>query len=134
MRKVTGGCLCGTVTFEVVDQFEHFHFCHCAQCQKTTGTAHAANLFTKPANITWLSGEDAAQRYDLPGRRISNAFCQHCGSRLPYLSLSGEVLVVPAGALDASATLAPRANIFWPERATWLEEGIAAPRYATYME
>ena len=73
-KVVRGGCLCGTVQFEVKDTFEHFQLCHCTQCQKTTGTAHASNLFTKAEDISWLSGKEEVKRYDVPGRRISNAF------------------------------------------------------------
>jgi len=48
MTHVSGSCLCGQVTFESKDDFQQFHLCHCIQCQKATGSAHAANLFTAP--------------------------------------------------------------------------------------
>ena len=133
-ESVNGSCLCGGVTFTIKNNFEQFHFCHCVQCQKTTGSAHASNLFVAPSAITWVSGTEDVTRYDLPGRRISNAFCKLCGSRVPYLSLSGETLVVPAGTLEGTLSMSPRANIFWPEKAHWYQEGIQAPQYETYME
>ncbi len=134
MKKLTGNCLCGAVSFEIVDDFHHFQLCHCTQCQKTTGTAHAANLFTDPANITWLTGTDDIVRYDVEGRRISNAFCRLCGSRVPFLSLSGNVLAVPAGSLNGTPSLSPGANIFWPERADWYDDALAATRYEGFAD
>ena len=134
MDKLGGSCLCGAVTFEISNRFEHFQLCHCLHCQKTTGTAHASNLFTDPQHITWLTGEELVRRYDVPGRRISNAFCGACGSRVPFLSLSGDVLAVPAGTLDGTPSIAPQANIFWPERASWYEAGVAAERYDEFAD
>lgn len=126
---LSGGCLCGTVTFSIKNEFEHFQFCHCTQCQTATGAAHAANLFTSPQYISWHSGEDALARYDVPGRRISNVFCRQCGSRMPWLSLSGDVLAVPAGSLQGTPSITPKANIFWPERADWYDQGLHATAY-----
>ena len=134
MTTLTGGCLCGAVSFDVEDDFRLFQLCHCTQCQKTTGTAHASNLFTDPKNIRWRSGEDAIARYDVEGRSITNAFCRHCGSRMPFLSKSGHVLAVPAGSLDGTPSKKPEANIFWPERAGWYDEALAAAHYASFIE
>ncbi len=134
MTKLTGSCLCGAVTFEVENEFQNFQLCHCSQCQKTTGSAHASNLFTGPKNIEWHSGVEAIVRFDLKGRGISNSFCSKCGSRVPYLSRSGETLVVPAGSLDGKPSVSPKANIFWPERAHWYDEAVLAEHYDRYIE
>jgi hypothetical protein len=132
MAQIEGGCLCGKVRFQLEDAFHRFHFCHCTQCQKATGSAHASNLFTHVANIRWVSGREYIKRYDVPGRVISSAFCAECGSALPYLSKDGESLVVPAGALDTRPSLSPQGNIFWSERAEWYDDGLRAPRYAGF--
>ena len=134
MDTLFGSCLCGAVTFEVVNKFEHFQLCHCTQCQKTTGSAHAANLFTLPEYITWRSGQHLISRYNVPNRRISNAFCQQCGARTPFLSLSGEILAVPAGSLDGAPNITAQGNIFWSERALWYDQALHAPQYDTYIE
>lgn len=134
VKSLSGGCLCGAVAFQIKDEFEQFQLCHCSQCQKTTGTAHASNLFASPENIQWLTGLDLIVRFDLEGRSISNAFCSKCGSRVPYKSLSGDILVVPAGSLDEAPSIIPQANIFWPERAAWYDAAVAATRFNQYME
>lgn len=43
-NMITGRCCCGDVAFTREDKFGDFYFCHCEQCRKLTGTAHAANL------------------------------------------------------------------------------------------
>ena len=134
MKKLTGQCLCGKVKFEVENNFDYFHLCHCKQCQRATGSAHASNLFTRAENFNWRTGEDSVKRFDVPGRIISNAFCVECGSGLPYLSLSGEALVIPAGCLNEQPGIAPGANIFWSERAQWYESAILASHVEKFPE
>ncbi|WP_115717560.1 GFA family protein [Gallaecimonas mangrovi] len=131
---IHGSCLCGQVSFELENRFSQFHLCHCSQCQKATGSAHASNLFTSPDNIHWLTGSDFVSRYDVPGRTISNAFCRHCGSALPYVSGSGKALVVPAGCLDDTPAITPEDNIFWAEKAPWYEAALASPHFAGFPE
>ncbi len=134
MERVKGSCLCGSVTFDIKNEFELFQLCHCVQCQKTTGSAHASNLFTDAKNISWKSGKELVVRFDVEGRRISNAFCSRCGSRVPFVSLSGKILAVPAGVLDDSPSISPQANIFWPERAHWYDAAVEATRFDAFME
>ena len=45
-------------TVEIEGDFEQFFLCHCEQCRKDTGSAHAANLFANNARIKWLSGQN----------------------------------------------------------------------------
>jgi len=135
MPKITAGCLCGAVRFELNDDFHQFNLCHCKQCQRATGSAHASNLFTGPDNIRWTKGADKVKRFDLPGRAISNAFCVECGSGMPYLSKSGGALVVPAGLLDSAFASSPATgNIFWAERADWYDGALTADHHAAFSD
>lgn len=134
MSKIKGSCLCGDVTFECENTFMQFHFCHCQQCQKTTGSAHVSNLFTAVHNITWLSGQEQVKRFDVPGRSLTSSFCATCGSPTPYVSSSGKALIVPAGSLDDAPSIAPQDNIFWSERANWYEKGLNAEKFTGFPE
>ena len=117
-----GGCLCGKVQYEVSEPFDSFHICHCTQCQRSTGSAHASNIFTDKNNIRWLSGEDLVKRFDPtePGI-ISKAFCTHCGSLTPYISPKSGKLIIPAGGLANDPGIRPQDNIFWKDRASWYD-------------
>lgn len=132
MSKISGGCLCGKVRFEMQDEFAQFHLCHCVQCQKMTGSAHAANLFTAPMNINWLEGADWVKRFDVPGRSLTKAFCFECGTGLPFISGSGKVLIVPVGSLDTAPSIAAQDNIFWSERAAWYDAALNATHFEKF--
>ena len=134
MNKIHGSCLCGSVTFAIADNEEHFYLCHCNQCQKSTGSAFAANIFTAVSNIEWLTGTELIKRYDINGRTISNVFCSECGSRVPYVSKSGKHLVIPAGSLDSPVSIKPDANIFWAEKAHWYLDGQSAKCFPHFPE
>lgn len=126
--------MCGEVAFTVNAQIDAFHLCHCEQCQKTTGSAHAANLFVKPDGVTWIKGQDNIKRYDVPGRHISSVFCASCGSPVPYLSGSGKAMVIPAGSLDSKVEESIHSHIFWDERAAWYDDVPQTDKFKTFPE
>jgi hypothetical protein len=117
--KYCGSCLCGEVRFEIEGEFESFYLCHCEYCRKDTGSAHAANLFSSTATLRWLSGIENVRRFNLSATRHSKCFCGTCGSALPIMQTSGEMLVVPAGSLDTKVPIRPNAHIFVSNRAVW---------------
>lgn len=134
MSTLTGSCLCESVRYEVSSNFNKLNLCHCKQCQRETGSAHASNLFVDPGSFRWLEGRELVKRYDVPGRSISNAFCTECGSKLPYKSRAGNSMVVPAGTLDESLAEMPAiANIFWKERANWYDSAVAAEHHDEFV-
>jgi hypothetical protein len=131
-KEIEGACLCGQVRYTVTGPFDQFHLCHCSQCRRSTGTAHASNIFTQPDRIQWLAGEHLVKRYDPdePGI-ISKCFCGHCGSLVPYISASSGRLVIPAGGLSEDPGIRPQDNIYWSDRAKWYDSVPGAPRYDT---
>ncbi|WP_354625813.1 GFA family protein [Psychromonas sp. MME2] len=132
-KELTGGCCCGAVSFAVEDNFSHFYFCHCEQCRKLTGSAHASNLFTEPDNIRWIAGQDKIKRFIHPTRSFSKNFCLVCGSALPFLSQSGRYLLVPAGSLNTEPTKRVDAQIFCSEQTQWHKSGIKAIKVDKFL-
>ena len=118
MTDYVGSCLCGAVKFEVHGDFDSFYLYHCRYCQKDTGSAHAANLFSQSARLVWLSGEEAVASFTLPGTRHQKCFCRTCGSAVPNTHIPG-LLVVPAGCLDSELSRVPTAHLFTSSRAAW---------------
>ncbi|WDE01680.1 GFA family protein [Thalassomonas actiniarum] len=117
--KKTGSCLCGKVNFEIAGEFDNFFLCHCQYCQKDTGSAHAASLFSTSAKLNWLSGQDNIQTFNLPQTRHVKSFCLTCGSAMPNIQMDGQLLVVPAGSLDDEVSIQPNAHIFVSSKADW---------------
>lgn len=116
-EKHVGGCLCGAVRFELVGAFHTFMLCHCSRCRKTSGTAHASNLFGSQMALRWISGESELSSYNHPGTRFGRVFCRICSSQLPR-ERSGLVMV-PAGCLETPVSVRPSGHIFCASRAQW---------------
>lgn len=119
-QQITGGCLCGAVGFAAEGPFPVFQYCHCSRCRRFTGSAYAANLFCPPAQFHWTRGEDHVKRFALPDARFyATAFCDTCGSSLPWLNQAGTMVLIPAGTLEDEPPLRPTRSIMWGSRAPW---------------
>ena len=130
-ESIAGSCLCGAVRFEVRPPWLAFQYCHCSRCRKTSGSAHAANLFVAPDQLAWTAGEEHVRCYELPTARFFNhGFCEVCGSSMPWLSRTGRAWIVPAGTLDQDPGEVPQRAIYWDSRAPWFVSTAELERHA----
>jgi hypothetical protein len=119
-EAVRGSCLCGAVAFRIEGPYTTFQYCHCSRCRKSSGSAHAANLFVPVEQLHWERGEASVRRYPLPSaKRFTSSFCETCGAKMPWLPAGGTRWVVPAGALDDDPGEKPVRNIHFASRAPW---------------
>lgn len=131
-KRASGQCLCGAVKYEVDGVISSFHICYCSRCRHSTGSAHASNIFTQPESISWLSGEELIQRFELESAKSwSKQFCRNCGSGLPYINRTGTFLVVPAGSLNEDIQIAPDDRIFCDDRCEWVEGIQGVPEFSS---
>lgn len=132
-KKHSGSCLCEEVEFEVVGSFEKFILCHCKHCQKDTGSAHGANLFSSYASLRWIKGQENVSTFNLPSTLHVKSFCKVCGSALPNLQFDETIVVVPAGSLDTEVEMKPNAHIFCASRARWDHELDTVEKFDHYI-
>lgn len=112
--------MCGAVAFDVKLPYRFFQYCHCTRCRKRTGSIHAANLAVPVDQLAFLRGEERVRRFELPtATSWSNAFCEVCGSGMPWKTRNGKAWVVPAGALDDDPVERPTRNVWMGSRAVW---------------
>jgi len=127
-ETLSGSCLCGQVGYEIQPPFIFFHYCHCSRCQKSSGSAHSANIFLKIGQFEWTQGEDHVGRFELPSAEyFCTGFCTVCGSALPWLTRNGKYVLVPAGTLDDDPGELPERNTYWASRAPWYSDVVALP-------
>ena len=107
--------------------------CTCKDCQKSTGTGHAA-LALFPDAALKIEGE--SKSFDVianSGAITSRHFCPNCGtglfgksSRFPHLTL------VSVGFFDDNSWFSPNSVIFARSHNDWDEISAALPKYETY--
>ena len=62
-------------------------------------------------------------------KHFATAFCQNCGSSLPWLSKSEKVVAVPAGTLDEHPDIEPSQSVFFASKAPWYKHVNELPEH-----
>ena len=129
-NKITGSCLCGSVSYQYEGPARVFQYCHCSRCRKFTGSAHASNIIVDPPQFQWLSGEEHVGRFEhAEAKHFATSFCKNCGSSLPWRTKSGKAVIVPAGTLDDNPGEKPIHNIYYADKAPWYEHVDSLKKY-----
>ncbi len=129
--KLTGGCLCGAVRFELSQAPVWSHNCHCSRCRKTSGAAFASNLFFPQEAFRYSQGEKLVASFKVPeAERFTHVFCCSCGSSLPFVNEARGLVGVPMGTLDSDPRFSPRAHIFVDSKAPWYTITDTLPQHA----
>jgi hypothetical protein len=125
----TGGCLCGSVRYEMHGDPMMNVICHCLTCQKLSGAGHAFHMLVPEAAFS-VSG--AAKSYGSiaeSGNRVTSSFCPECGSQL-FSRTSGfpGMLAVRVASLDEPLPLVPKMTAYAKRLQPWdrLEPGAPA--------
>lgn len=80
--KITGGCYCGDVRYEVDGDALAKLQCHCRECQHITGGGANFTMAVTSDNFTYTKGAPAQfTRDDLEGA-VTREFCGRCGAPL----------------------------------------------------
>ena len=127
-----GGCLCGSVRFEITGKIHNIVYCHCSQCRKAQGSAFATNGIVKVSEFRILSGEDALTGYESTPGQIKY-FCNTCGS--PILSRTesnADQVRVRLGTIESNIAELPSAHIFVTSKANWEDITGDLPQYESY--
>ena len=128
--KVTGSCHCGAIAYEAEVEPGTIGICHCADCQKLTGSAFRANVQAPAATFRFLRG--TPKRYIKTadsGNKRCHAFCGDCGGPV-YASAVEDppTYSLRIGALDQRYELgAPSRQIFTHRRLPWVCDIAAIP-------
>ena len=81
MAELTGGCLCGSIRYKIINEPILAYTCHCRFCQKDTGTAHRSALAVLNEQVQ-LSGKEIkvyTYKSDDHGRELLKTFAQIVG-------------------------------------------------------
>lgn len=119
-KRLSGQCACGQIRYSVASAPKFSLVCHCRQCQRITGTGHAAQ-FAVPEDETQLSGE--LSFYNLTadsGSTVSSGFCINCGNPvLKRTSSMPDMLLFHAATLDDPSVFKPDMVVFEDTAQPW---------------
>ena len=129
---ILGGCLCGSIRYEITAALKNAEHCHCSMCRKAHGAAFSTNAVVPTDMIAVTSGADLLSEYQSsPNRR--KCFCSNCGSQLFIRRLDKpEFTVVTLGTTDADPRARPERHVFVGSKASWYEIADALPQFKVY--
>ena len=121
--RLTGGCQCGAVRYEITAEPDHATICHCRMCQKATGQAYFASATVQPGTLRWTRGAPTAFHSSSAAWR---EFCAQCGTPLAFRDADGSGHAVSLGTLDDPEAVRPGRQIGIESRRSWWRgEGLA---------
>lgn len=128
--KLTGGCQCGAIRYEVTGAPRQTVACHCTDCQRQSGSAFGMTLLINETDFRLLQGElKSYTSTSEAGRAKLGAFCPDCGTRIYHKPewRKGFVSVKP-GTLDDTGWLRPDMHLWTDSKQPWvtIPDGVKA--------
>lgn len=117
-RTRTGGCQCGAVRYQLLDDPLEIYVCHCRECQRQSASAFGISVIVAAAGLRLTQGEPRFwSRPTDSGNTLDCAFCPDCGTRLWHQRRGDDGgLSVKGGSLDKPPDLHGVPHI-WTARA-----------------
>ena len=116
---LNGKCECGTVQYQVADEFLYASNCHCSRCRAATGSAFKPFAGIEREKLELTDGADGLLAV---GEGVLNdTRCAQCGSLLFSVVRDGEYVHVALGSLSDPPGMRPTKHIFVGSKAQWFE-------------
>jgi hypothetical protein len=130
MTEHNGVCHCGNSSFEFTGEAELTFYCHCTDCQKTTGSPFSVELMVPKAGF---SSQGQLSTYTVTGdsgQAVHRKGCKNCGSGL-FLECDADpdYVFVKAGALEDASGVTPEMHIFVSAKQPWVKIADDLPQY-----
>jgi len=126
MAKVSlpqvGGCHCGALRYELSAPPLMIYNCHCANCQKITGSAFVVSATIPEAALKFTRGEPKKVEWTSDaGNKRFGWFCGDCGSRIAHGQIpSIGMLSLRAGTFDDTSWVEPVGDIWMKSAQKWV--------------
>ncbi|KAI9711565.1 MAG: hypothetical protein M1820_002130 [Bogoriella megaspora] len=133
-----GGCLCKAIRYTLASAPTTTVLCHCANCQKASGSAFMTNNWYKLNDFSIASGHQSLRSYQdanaATGAIVKRYFCGECGSPL-YITNNQypDSVIVTNGTVDGKGVEGgewrPVKEFHCNERAGWMPEVEGTERF-----
>jgi hypothetical protein len=117
---ISGGCLCGSVRFELSEPPLEAGYCHCTRCQRRTGNASSAQARIDGRTFRLLSCEAAVKAWRHPEGGFEKLFCRECGAQLFSRNPDDPTqMSIRMSAFDVDPGVRPSWRAFVANAASW---------------
>ena len=129
--KLTGGCHCGAIRYELEGEALTHALCHCSDCRRHSGAPMVGWTMYPQVAVKIVKGAPKVYESSQHGRR---QFCGNCGTGLFYANaemLPG-IIDVQSSTYDDPGAVPARAHIQVAERISWMERAHELPQFDRY--
>ena len=129
--KISGGCHCGAIRYEIDGEAITHALCHCADCRRHAGAPMVGWTMYRADQMRIVKGEPKTYHSSQNGRR---RFCPDCGTGLFYTNaemLPG-IVDVQSATYDDPDLVPARAHIQTAERIGWMRTAHELPEFERY--
>jgi hypothetical protein len=134
-KKVTGGCACGSIRYQLLDKPMFIHCCHCDDCQRLTGSAFVLNAIIETQAIKLLRGKPVAVPVPRENGPHDIYRCPRCQTAVwSDYGHKPNIRYVRVGTLDKPGALKPDVHIHTRWKAKWLKLPKRTPSVRDYYK
>jgi hypothetical protein len=128
-NKLTGGCLCGAVRFQLTSEPSGAGWCHCRNCQLNSGSPAMAFASIAFADLV-IDGDGSTLAFHASSNETQRWFCSKCGTPLwVQESLAPKTRDFSLATLDHPDAVSPEFHIYWQSRIIWDRQDDGLPRF-----
>lgn len=121
---ITGSCVCNLVRYRLLTSPLYVYACHCADCQKSSGSAFGIYLNIEQQNIQIITQTAPVHAYrekKTAGVLVHHKECPRCKTELWSDSWVGPAICdVRVGTLDFASLMEPDLHIYVDSKMDWV--------------
>ena len=130
MAGYAGSCACGAIQYEFTAEPVASGHCQCRGCQRATGTGHSSGLLVPKSAFKLTGTPKLYERSADSGGKVSNAFCEKCGTPLYCVSTNmADIVFVRVGSLNDPSRFTPQMVVFAESGHTWDHLDPSLPKF-----
>jgi hypothetical protein len=120
--RITGGCQCGALRYELRQTPIMSWACHCDECRKQSGSAFGLSAVVPLGSFMVTHGDPHIwTRTAASGNLVDCLFCGTCGSRIAHRRHEHQgKITIKAGTFDQACHIAPERHVFQDQALPWI--------------
>ena len=125
-----GGCHCGVIRYTCSKDPELTFYCHCHDCQRTTGSPFSMELMIDRDSFEISGPLDSYVVTGDSGKPVTRWFCPACGSGI-YLDgdADPDYIFLKVGSLDDASWVTPQMHIYTAAKQPWVQIADGLPQH-----
>ena len=126
-ERLSGGCQCGALRYQLKRLPKRCCICHCRMCQKASGQPFMAFATFDKNDLRWTRGAPAIFKSSSLAER---GYCRNCGTPL-FFKFEGQEISVTTGSLDDPSAAPPTVQYGAESEIPWCGTLRTLPRIRT---